>query len=223
MNTTAWPMPQSTSDNDKTEGNSEIFLELLNVVHENNDLTQRSMANELGIALGLANAYLKRCVRKGYIKVRQIPSNRYSYYLTPTGFTEKSRLAAEFLSSSFNFFRRAKGQCWESLRYASARNWNRVGLVGVGDLAEVYVLCALDHQIDLVGIYDPVSTRKQFAGLRVAKSLSSLGDIDTLIITDTQSPQHTFDQLCNEFPIECILTLPVSGISRTSFPELEEP
>ena len=49
-------------------------------------MTQRSMANELGIALGMANAYIKRCIRKGFIKVRQIPSNRYAYYLTPTGF-----------------------------------------------------------------------------------------------------------------------------------------
>jgi predicted transcriptional regulator len=216
-------MPQSTSKNDKTKGNSEIILELLNVVHENSDLTQRSMAIELGIALGLANTYLKRCVRKGYIKVRQIPSNRYSYYLTPTGFAEKSRLTAEFLSSSFNFFRHAKGQCLESFRYASARNWNRIGLVGVGDLAEVYALCALDHQIDLAGIYDSVSTREQFAGLRVAKSLSSLGYIDALIVTDTNSPQHTFDHLCSEFPVECILTLPVLGISRTRFSELGEP
>jgi DNA-binding MarR family transcriptional regulator len=216
-------MTQSRSNNNKTEGDSEILLELLNVVNENSDLTQRSMANELGIALGLANTYLKRCVRKGYIKVSQIPSNRYSYYLTPNGFAEKSRLTAEFLSSSFNFFRRAKDQCLESMHYANSRNWNRVGLVGVGDLAEVYALCALDHQIDLVGIYDPVSTRKQFAGLRVAKSLSSLGDIDALVVTDSKSPQHVFDQLCNEFPIDFILTLPVLGISRTSFSELGEP
>lgn len=222
MNTSASSMPQTTSNNDKTEGDSEILLELLNVVHENSDLTQRSMASELGIALGLANTYLKRCVRKGHIKVRQIPSNRYSYYLTPTGFAEKSRLTAEFLSSSFNFFRRAKGQCLESLRYASARNWHRVGLVGVGDLAEVYALCALDQKIDLAGIYDPASTREQFAGLSVAENLSSLGEIDALIVTDTKSPQLTFDQLCGEFPIERILTLPVLGISRTSLSELGE-
>ena len=62
-------MPNTGSNNDKVDGGSEILLELLNVVHENSDLTQRSMANQLGIALGLANTYLKRCIRKGYIKV----------------------------------------------------------------------------------------------------------------------------------------------------------
>ena len=207
-------MSNTGSNNDKIDGDSEILLELLNVVHENSDLTQRSMANQLGIALGLANTYLKRCIRKGYIKVGQIPSNRYSYYLTPTGFAEKSRLTAEYLSSSFNFFRRAKAQCLESIRYARARDWNRLCLVGVSDLAEVYALCSLDHQIELVGIFDPTSNRDRFAGLPVAKQLSGITAFDALVITDTQSPQGTFDRLCDDCPSDRILTLPVLGIYR---------
>ena len=207
-------MSNTGSNNEKVDGNTEILLELLNVVHENSDLTQRSMANQLGIALGLANTYLKRCIRKGYIKVGQIPSNRYSYYLTPTGFAEKSRLTAEYLSSSFNFFRRAKAQCLESIRYARARDWDRLCLVGVSDLAEVYSLCSLDHQIELVGIFDPTSNRDQFAGLPVAKQLSGITAFDALVITDTQNPQGTFDRLCDDCPSDRILTLPVLGIYR---------
>jgi len=207
-------MSHTGSNNKKVDGNTEILLELLNVVHENSDLTQRSMANQLGIALGLANTYLKRCIRKGYIKVGQIPSNRYSYYLTPTGFAEKSRLTAEYLSSSFNFFRRAKAQCLESIRYARARDWDRLCLVGVSDLAEVYALCSLDHQIELVGIFDPTSNRDRFAGLPVAKQLSGITAFDAVVITDTQSPQDTFDRLCVDCPSDRILTLPVLGIYR---------
>lgn len=214
MNANLRHMPQSKTNNNSLDNESEILLDLLNVVHENNDLTQRSMANELGIALGMANAYLKRCIRKGYIKVRQIPSNRYSYYLTPNGFAEKSRLTAEYLSSSFTFFRRAKGQCLESLRYATARDWNRIALAGVGDLAEIYALCAIDNATQLIGIYDPNSGRERFAGLVVAKDLAVLGEIDAIIVTDTNRPQQTFDRLGEDFPPERILTLPVLGISR---------
>ena len=47
------------------EGESEeIVLAVLNAVERDHQITQRSVAQELGIALGLANAYLKRCVRK---------------------------------------------------------------------------------------------------------------------------------------------------------------
>jgi DNA-binding MarR family transcriptional regulator len=210
-------MPQSRSSNNNLDSESEILLELLNVVHDNSDLTQRSMANELGIALGMANSYLKRCVRKGFIKVRQIPSNRYSYYLTPTGFAEKSRLTAEYLSCSLTFFRRAKGQCFESLRYATARKWTRVALAGTGELAEICTLCALDNTVNLVGIFDPSAKTERFAGMPVFKNFKELCDlytIDSVIVTVTHSPQKTFDQLIETFPSERILTLPVLGISR---------
>ena len=109
------------------ESESEITLGLLNAVHDNSAVTQRSVASELGIALGLANAYLKRCVKKGLIKVSQVPANRYAYYLTPKGFAEKSRLTAEYLSSSFGFFRAARQQCTEALSECSRRGWQRGG------------------------------------------------------------------------------------------------
>ena len=101
-------MVESRIQSEAMDNESEITLGLLNAVHDNNTITQRSMASDLGIALGLANAYLKRCIRKGFIKVQQIPSNRYSYYLTPQGFAEKTRLTADYLTYSFTFFRRAR-------------------------------------------------------------------------------------------------------------------
>ena len=87
------------------------MLEVLSAVERDSRITQRSLSRELGIALGLANAYLKRCAKKGLIKIRQVPLNRYAYYLTPKGFAEKSRLTAEYLAVSFNFFRDAREQC----------------------------------------------------------------------------------------------------------------
>ena len=215
-------MPQSRNANNNLDNESEIVLELLNVVHENSDLTQRSMARELGIALGMANTYLKRCVRKGYIKVRQIPSNRYSYYLTPKGFKEKSRLTAEYLSSSFTFFRRAKDQCLESLRYAKVRGWHRVALVGVGDLTEIFALCAIEHPVDLVGILDSKTEKPTFAGLNIAPTIADLEPLDALIITDAVNPQETFDNLLESFPSDRILTLPVLGILRDAPAESEQ-
>ena len=215
-------MPQSRNTNNNLDNESEIVLELLNVVHENGDLTQRSMARELGIALGMANTYLKRCVRKGYIKVRQIPSNRYSYYLTPKGFKEKSRLTAEYLSSSFTFFRRAKDQCLESLEYAKVRGWHRVALVGVGDLTEIFALCAIEHSVDLVGILDSDTGKPTFAGLNIAPTIADLEPLDALIITDAVNPQETFDNLLESFPSDRILTLPVLGILRDAPAESEQ-
>ena len=80
----AFERPNFVSD--PTSAERAITLGLLNAIQDDNKLTQRSVAKGLGIALGLANAYLKRCIKKGYIKVSQVPPNRYAYYLTPRGF-----------------------------------------------------------------------------------------------------------------------------------------
>jgi DNA-binding MarR family transcriptional regulator len=83
-------------------------LGLLISIERDKAVTQRKLAGDLGIALGLVNAYLRRSVRNGLVKMRQVSLNRYAYYLTPQGFAEKSRLTAEYLAASLNFFRRAQ-------------------------------------------------------------------------------------------------------------------
>ena len=131
------------SDNNKsseTDANS-ITLGVLSAIEEDDRATQRAISQDLGIALGLTNAYLKRCVRKGYVKVQQIPANRYAYYLTPQGFAEKSRLTAEYLSTSFNFFRSSREQCAVLIKECERRRWTRIVLAGYGDLAEIATLC----------------------------------------------------------------------------------
>src|SRR3546814_11880534 len=70
----------------------------------------------MGVALGLANALLKRCAAKGLVKIQNAPARRYAYYLTPKGFAEKSRLVAEYLEPSLHFFRGSRSQRSEGLR-----------------------------------------------------------------------------------------------------------
>src|SRR5215813_6396110 len=107
-----------------------IVLGLLSSVEEDGARSQRRIAAELGIALGLVNAYLKRCVKKGLVKVHEVPARRYAYYLTPQGFAEKSRLTVQYLSDSFSFFRHAKADCAEVFEAAKAAGFTRLLLAG---------------------------------------------------------------------------------------------
>src|SRR5882762_11973696 len=102
-----------------------IMLGLLESVQRGEAHSQRRLASELGIALGLVNAYLKRCITKGLVKVGEAPAKRYAYYLTPYGFAEKSRLTVEYLSYSFSLFRQAKKDCIAVLDTAHARGVSR--------------------------------------------------------------------------------------------------
>jgi DNA-binding MarR family transcriptional regulator len=199
------------------DSESEITLGLLNAVHENSGHTQRSMARELGIALGLANAYLKRCVKKGLIKVSQVPPNRYAYYLTPQGFSEKSRLTAEYLASSFTFFRRARHQSAQVFAACADNGWRRLALAGTGDLGEVATLCARDYPITLVGFVDGAGSGgdapRRFAGLPVVRELSEMGPVDAVVVTDLQNPQATFETLVGLLPAGRVLAPPLLHVS----------
>jgi DNA-binding MarR family transcriptional regulator len=183
-------MPQAARSEESE--NARIVLGLLESVERDGAQSQRKLASDLGIALGLVNAYLKRCVKKGLVKIGQAPARRYAYYLTPYGFAEKSRLTVEFLASSFSFFRRAREDCSAALEAAHARGWNRVALVGVSDLAEIATICALEQGITIVAVVDAKARRDRFVGAPVVASLDAVaGDFDALVITDLASTRDT--------------------------------
>jgi DNA-binding MarR family transcriptional regulator len=199
----------------------EITLGVLNAVGENSALTQRSIASELNIALGLANAYLKRCIRKGLIKVKQAPRNRYAYYLTPHGFAEKSRLTSAYLSVSFNFFRHARNQCSTVLKQCADKGWTRIALAGCSDVAEIATLCAREHGIEIVGILNAFpnaangAPRTEFLGLPVVDNLTGLGNkVKAILVTDIDRPQEVFDRLSESIPSERVLTIALLKVSR---------
>lgn len=196
------------------EEEAKITLGLLSAIEANSAVTQRSVAGELGIALGLANAYLKRCVRTGLIKVQQVPANRYAYYLTPKGFAEKSRLTAEYLSISFNFFRNARSECSAVFDECVARGLRRIALAGIGDLGEIATLCASDSLVNLVGFYDPDTNGDRFAGLTVADRLETLPEFDAVVVTNFRRPQETFDQLVTQVSPDRVFAPGLLGISR---------
>jgi DNA-binding MarR family transcriptional regulator len=171
---------------------SRIVLGLLESVERDGGTSQRRLASELGIALGLVNAYLRRCVKKGLVKVSHAPARRYAYYLTPQGFTEKSRLTVEYLSYSFSFFRSARADCAAALAQASARGWRRIGLAGVSDLAEISTICALESGVGIVAVVDPAADVSRFIGLPVVASFADLPEpCDAAVLTDLRDPVKT--------------------------------
>ena len=174
--------------------NERIVLDLLNSVDEDGTRSQRTIAGELGIALGLVNAYLKRCVKKGLVKVHDAPARRYAYYLTPQGFAEKSRLTVQYLSSSFSFFRLAKADCIRVFEFAKASGFNRLVLAGKSDLAEIALLCAVETGVEIIAIVEPRGDGQGFAGVDAFKSYVDIPEkYDAVVITDVSRAQIAFD------------------------------
>ena len=196
-------------------------LELLAAVEEKADITQRTLAQQMGVALGLTNAYLKRAMAKGLIKVRQAPARRYMYYLTPQGFAEMARLTREYLSDSFHVVRRVRGECDDLLRQAAARGWRRVVVVGASDLAEIATLSARDYEIELVAVVEPGRNAGRFAGLPVVRSLAEAGAFDAVLLTEIGAPQAAYDALLAEVLPERILCPRTLRVARAADPAAE--
>src|SRR5215472_13656672 len=106
-------------------------LEILTAIEEGLPLTQRDLAQRLGVALGLTNLYLKRLARKGYIKIIDFPRKpsarkRLRYLLTPKGLAEKSRPTYEHVAYSLSLYRRARQTLRESLGQLPEEGLKRV-------------------------------------------------------------------------------------------------
>jgi hypothetical protein len=184
-------------------GNSRILLGLLESVERDGRQTQRRRASELGIALGLVNAYLKRCITKGLIKVGEAPARQYAYYLTPQGFAEKSRLTLEYLSSSFSLFRSARAAYSEALSALPTQNGTRVVLAGASDLAEIAIICALNGDVEIVAVVDPNCLSQDFAGVPVYPSFDGMPDpVDLILVTDLVSPGEMYRGAIARFGVD---------------------
>jgi DNA-binding MarR family transcriptional regulator len=183
-----------------------IMLGLLESVERGDAQTQRRLASDLGVALGLVNAYLKRCINKGLVKVRDAPARRYAYYLTPKGFAEKSRLTIEYLTHSFSLFRQAKAEYTDILLSARGRGISQLVILGASDLAEIAAICALDVGITITAVIDPQCEMVRFVGIPVARSFDAVNDaVDAALVADIMTAAKTIKAAIAHYGAERVL------------------
>ena len=128
-------------------------LKLLEAVEADSRVTQRGLATQLGIALGLTNIYLKRLIRKGYIKCVNVQSNRITYLMTPRGIAEKARLTYEFMDYSLHLYGEVRQHLRAVLRECAAAD-RRVAIYGRGEAAELAYLSLKESGLEPVAIFD---------------------------------------------------------------------
>src|SRR5712691_4916690 len=148
---------------------------VLEAVAHNQHITQRSLAAKLGIALGLTNIYLKRLIRKGYIKCINVQSNRLLYLITPQGIAEKSRLTYEFMDYSLHLYREVRQHLSEVLRPCRDNGAERIAVYGTGEAAELAYLSLKEQGLEPVAIF-AAEGGGSFLGMPI-RSLSECADV----------------------------------------------
>ncbi len=142
-------------------------LQILHELANDDSLTQRDLSSRLGIALGLVNSYIKNLVKKGYITVKAIPTKRYAYYLTPKGFTEKTRLTYHMLQDYTSIYREARKNLQTLFQDLQVKGVKTVVFAGADEVAEIAYLTLQETNLKLAGVVDMENPDAAFFGNKV--------------------------------------------------------
>lgn len=189
----------STFQDTRADIEQKVMVHLFTEIERNPSFTQRTLAKELNIALGLINQYLKRCLAKGWIRGSEVSVRRMRYFLTPEGFKEKSQMVQAYLARSLSFFKDAKTQCEQMFTYCHGQGWARIALVGPGDLADIARIVVLKYStlaVDIVSMQD------------------DLHPYDAVLVTDVLASQETYDTLKSRVDSQRLLCLDLLHISK---------
>jgi len=125
-------------------------LSLLDNIEHQPDVTQADLATQLGIAVGTVNWHLKRLISKGYVKVMRAERRKLRYLITPEGLAQRARLTVDYVEQQLIMYRRVRQKVKEYVEQVKSDGYDRVRLVGDGDVADICRLTCLEQNMLIV-------------------------------------------------------------------------
>jgi DNA-binding MarR family transcriptional regulator len=88
---------------------------LLEKIENDPNITQASLATQLGVAVGTVNWHIKRMIAKGYVKVKRAERRKLRYIITPEGISFRAHLTIDYIEQSFVLYRNIRRRVRELL------------------------------------------------------------------------------------------------------------
>ena len=140
-------------------------LTLLEQIEQDPDVTQASLATQLGVAVGTVNWHIKRFVEKGIVKVERAERRKLRYIITSEGIALRARLTVDYIEQSFNLYRRVRERAQKHLAHLHELGHESVRISGNGDVAEICKLTCLEAGIEVVD--DPSAPLLEINGMKI--------------------------------------------------------
>jgi DNA-binding MarR family transcriptional regulator len=182
-------------------------LQFLEEIEQNPKVSQRELSNKFGIALGVTNACIRRMARRGLIRLKGFPPRRIAYYLTPKGFSEKSKLMLHFFSYNIQHYAEMKKVISKKLLEMEQSGIKRVAFLGVSDEMEIAYITLQGSEIKLVGIIDENEMEKgtrlfgqKVVGLQEVKNLKA----DAILVTSVKEQAVSAKALMKQTGLDSI-------------------
>jgi DNA-binding MarR family transcriptional regulator len=140
-------------------------LALLEHIESNPDVTQASLATQLGVAVGTVNWLLKQLIEKGYVKIKRAERKKLRYIITPEGIALRTLLTVDYIEQQFLLYRNTRQRVREHLEKIKAAGYKEVSIRGGGDVADICRLSCLEQGVAITtNGYAPVL---EIVGLKV--------------------------------------------------------
>ncbi len=127
---------------------------LLEQIENDPDITQASLASQMGIAVGTVNWHLKRLVAKGYVKVKRAQRRKLRYIITPQGITRRARLTVNYIDHSMQLYRKTRGRVLQLLEEVHRAGFQSVHIEKFNgdpeDIVDICRLTCLEQGIELL-------------------------------------------------------------------------
>lgn len=124
-------------------------LRILEALEQNPDTTQANLAAQLGVAVGSVNWYLKRLIRKGYVKITHLERRKLKYFVTPQGLALKARLTSEYMDYSLRVYRQLRQAARETLAQVRAAGYAAICANGRDEATEILRLTCLEEGLSI--------------------------------------------------------------------------
>ena len=125
-------------------------LTLLEQIENDPDVNQATLATQLGVAVGTVNWHLKRLIAKGYVKAKRAERKKLRYIITPEGIALRARLAVDYVEKSFSIYRKTRQRVKDHLAKVQDAGYNRVRILGKGDVVDICRLTCIEQGIEVV-------------------------------------------------------------------------
>lgn len=125
-------------------------LTLLEQIENDPNVNQSTLAAQLGVAVGTVNWHLKRLIAKGYVKAMRAERKKLRYIITPEGIALRARLAVDYVERSFSIYRKTRQRVKEHLAKVQDAGYNRVRILGRGDVVDICRLTCIEQGVEVV-------------------------------------------------------------------------
>ena len=137
-----------------TDSSVEKEMNLLYEIDRQPDVSQRTLASRIGIALGLTNILMRRLIEKGYIRGSQAGWKRWVYTLTPAGISHKTRLTVSYIQRFLRHYKQVRQLLHEELSSMGLHSESRIAVCGTGSTGEIVFLALCELDVEEIDFYD---------------------------------------------------------------------